>query len=495
MNANSNYDIIIAGSGMGGMSAGAMLSSAGFKVLILEAAHAPGGCSSSFYRKGYWFETGATTLTGFDKHQPLWKLEKETGIKIPRIELQPSMAVHLGGYCLFRHHSLEQWIEEISGVFGQKSEQRSFWKLAKNVADIVWKASLDNPRFPPQKVSEWLELLTNNQLADAWVLPYAFKSVKTVMSNFGTTNPDFSRFVDEQLMITAQSKAVDTPFLFGAPALTYTNYSNYYVPGGLLTMVDTIRDYIDRRGGALYTKEAVRKIVQKGDSYAVFTQKKKYQARVVVSNIPVWNLPELTVGTMKQYFQKESRRFDKAWGAVTLGMVTKDTYPDGLPLHHQIHLDKNEKVSSVESDSIFVSLSHPNDEKRNRNGNRVLNISCHTRPEPWFSKGKGYDSEKRKIEQHIIRILDKKMPGFGKDEIINVFSGTPVTWQNWVYRKKGRVGGIPQSMARSLLDWTPASPPFKNLYMCGDTVFPGQGIPGVTLSGINVYHRVKENFN
>jgi phytoene dehydrogenase-like protein len=28
--------------------------------------------------------------------------------------------------------------------------------------------------------------------------------------------------------------------------------------------------------------------------------------------------------------------------------------------------------------------------------------------------------------------------------------------------------------------------------MCGDTVFPGQGIPGVTLSAINVYYRVQK---
>ncbi len=76
-----------------------------------------------------------------------------------------------------------------------------------------------------------------------------------------------------------------------------------------------------------------------------------------------------------------------------------------------------------------------------------------------------------------------------------VFSSSPVTWQNWVYRKKGRVGGIPQSMLRSLLDWTPAQTPFNGLFLCGDTVFPGQGIPGVTLSGINVYLRVKKTFN
>jgi len=89
------------------MSAAAMLAKDGLRVLILEAAHAPGGCSSSYYRKGYTFETGATTLIGFDEHEPLRKLESETGIEIPRRKLNPPMQVHLNGKTLTRHKDRE----------------------------------------------------------------------------------------------------------------------------------------------------------------------------------------------------------------------------------------------------------------------------------------------------------------------------------------------------------------------------------------------------
>ena len=495
MSLNSTYDIIIAGSGMGGMSAAAMLANDDFKVLVLEGAHALGGCSSSFYRKGYWFESGATTLTGFDENQPLWKLEKETGIEIPRVELSPSMSVRMSGSTITRYKNIKKWIEEAGNKFGQPEAQKKFWEKAMNVADIVWKASLNNPLFPPQGLGEWIQLGINNSPKDVWVLPYAFKSVKQVLGEFGLTNPLFLDFVDEQLMITAQSKADNTPFLFGAPALTYTNYSNYYVPGGLIKMVETIRDFIEDKGGRVNTKEEVSQIIQSENGYTVISEKNSYEAKAVVSNIPVWNMGELTCGAMKRYFEEESKRFDHAWGAVTLGVVSEDTFPKDFPLHHQIHIPEAEKVPYIESESIFVSLSHPNDSQRAEPGKRVLNVSCHTKPEPWFHKQEQYDEHKKVVEEKIVKLMDKYMPEFGKEHIINVFSGTPVTWQNWVYRKKGRVGGIPQSMARSLLDWTPTSPPFKNLYLCGDTVFPGQGIPGVTLSGINVYHRVKKNFN
>jgi phytoene dehydrogenase-like protein len=83
-----------------------------------------------------------------------------------------------------------------------------------------------------------------------------------------------------------------------------------------------------------------------------------------------------------------------------------------------------------------------------------------------------------------------KLPGFNSSKIKLKFGSTPVTWSHWIYRKKGRVGGISQNVDRSLLDWTPNKTPFDGIYLCGDTVFPGQGIPGVTLSGINAYYRL-----
>lgn len=478
---------------MGGMTAASLLATDGFRVLILEASHLPGGCSSSYYRKGYWFETGATTLIGFDEYQPLKRLEEKLGITITKKALDPPMAVHQNGREIIRWQNRDQWIEEAVSHFGETTSQNAFWELAARVEQVTWKVSERNPRFPPADLSDWLALLRND-IRDVWVLPYGFKSVRQTAIECGISNPHFYRFLDEQLMISSQATSEETPFLFGAPALTYTNSTNYYIPGGMLSMVRQLQQVVESKGGELLTRHKAVHITGNGSGYRVHTEGgNTYRTPVVISGIPVWNMEQITSAEMKRYFSREASRYREVWGAFTMGIAVKDDYPDKMPLHHQIILDDNEQLPGVDSSSVFVSFSDREDEVRAPRGERVLQVSTHTETDRWFALNGRYDEEKKRTEQQILHVLERKLPYFRKSEIKLVFASTPVSWNQWVSRKQGRVGGIPQRMNRSLLDWTPGKTPFDQLYLCGDTVFPGQGIPGVALSGFQVYHRVRNH--
>jgi len=491
-------DCIIIGSGMGGMTAASYMANAGYSTLVLEAGFSLGGCSSSYKRKGFVFESGATTLIGFDDHQPLRILEDDLGIIIPKVPIEPSMSVHINGRTITRFKDRNSWIDESIRHFGESEAQKSFWDLAFRVADTVWKVSGKNHFFPPQRPTEWLRLMKNDP-SDVWVLPYALRSVKSVAVEKGISNPEFFSFLDEQLMISAQATSPDTPFLFGAPACTYTNATNYSVPGGLVEMVNTLSEFIGQNGGEVKNKEKVISVEKHDNLFTVLSEKAgesySYQTRIVISNIPVWNMSDITHGKMADYFEKEGHKYEKAWGAFTMGVAARDCFDADIPLHHQIHLREEDKIEGLNSDSIFVSLSHPDDPVRSPKGYRTINVSTHTDPDWWFRLNGNYETYKERVQEQILRIMVERLDGFNREDIEAVFSSTPVTWNNWVYRKKGRVGGIPQQMDRSLLDWTPSETPFKGLYLVGDTVFPGQGIPGVTLSGINVYYRIQNHLN
>jgi all-trans-retinol 13,14-reductase len=53
-----NFDVIVIGSGIGGLTTAALLSRAGKKVLLLEQHDQCGGCCHSFTEKGFEFDTG-----------------------------------------------------------------------------------------------------------------------------------------------------------------------------------------------------------------------------------------------------------------------------------------------------------------------------------------------------------------------------------------------------------------------------------------------------
>ena len=487
-------DAIVIGSGMGGMAGACMMTKHGLKVIVLEGAHVPGGCSSSYKRKGYTFESGATTLVGFDEYQPMKTLEQELGITIKKKELIPSMTVHLDDDVIVRHKDLNQWIENASKVFGNPNGQRRFWEVAYNVSKVIWKVSGKNIFFPPRKPMDWVKLATNNNPLDVPVLRYAFVSVREVMRDFGVDNPDFVRFIDEQLMITAQADSNSTPFIFGAAGLTYTNYSNYYIEGGLLKMVEQLQDWMEKRGSKVLCRQLVTNVKNENGNYLVTTEKgDEFTAPLVLSNIPIWNMSSIMQDKdIKQWFDEKSSRYDKAWGAFTMGVVCEDLFDDDITLHHQIHLPKDSQIPIIGAKSIFISMSERGDTMRSPDGMRTLNLSCHCNAEAWFEKGEVYDEHKAEVQDFILNYLHTHFPGFKKEAVTLAFSATPVTWQKWVNRKYGRVGGIPQEMGRSLIDWTPAETPMAGLFLCGDTVYPGQGIPGVTLGGINVYYRIKQ---
>ena len=56
----NNYDAVIIGAGISGLTAGALLSKKGKKVLILESQPKIGGYLCGFKRKGYYFDVGIT---------------------------------------------------------------------------------------------------------------------------------------------------------------------------------------------------------------------------------------------------------------------------------------------------------------------------------------------------------------------------------------------------------------------------------------------------
>lgn len=507
------YDFLIIGSGIGGLSAAALLSKAGYSVLTLEGSHVAGGCASSYTVKRdglkFVFESGATTVVGLDEHQPLRMLEEQLGIRFPLTELSPSMTVHFADKKIVRYKDRDRWIEECYQKFfggnreveGKKSETRitkkqveKFWRLVFRLSDFVWRVSEKNRVFPPRTLGDYWQLATHNSPLDLPNLRYLFTPTLDVIRRYGLDrSEDFVRFCDEQLMITSQATSERVPFLYATPCLSYTNSSNYYSAGGIIKLSETILQRYKELGGEIFYRKPVTLIAKTGNGFKVTTESgENFESRNLVSNATIWNMAEMTKGRISEHFRALSQKFSFGWGAFTMSVAVKDTPENGidrsLTLHHQFVLD--EKIPHCESDSFFVSLSMPDDRERQPDGYRLFSVSTHTPAEKWLEPNAKYDEMKAEVEAVIFTHLEKNLAGFKRENIVFKTSSTPKSWQDWTFRKSGRVGGVPNTMEKTVLDLVAPVTAFKGLYLVGDTVYPGQGIAGVCLSGQNAAHRI-----
>ena len=181
---------------MGALVAGAMLTKKGLKTTVLEQNYLPGGCTSAYWRKGFVFETGATTLVGLGNGMPLQYVLDETGIELNARRLDLPMRVHLSnGLVCARFEDREQWIKEAERVFGAKG-QRQFWEECYRVSNFVWETSLKQLSFPPNNLSDLIEAVKNASLKQVKYLPHVFKTVEGVLNRYDLhTNKAFVDFV------------------------------------------------------------------------------------------------------------------------------------------------------------------------------------------------------------------------------------------------------------------------------------------------------------
>ncbi|MEH0153960.1 NAD(P)/FAD-dependent oxidoreductase [Limibacter armeniacum] len=484
------FDVCVIGSGMAGLTAACLLAKDGVKVGVLEQNWLPGGCVSSYSRKGFVFESGATTLVGLDQHMPLRFLLEETGININPLHLKLPMQVWLpDGTLVNRYEPLEKWIAEAERVFGKQS-QRAFWEFCYKVSEFVWETSLKQTAFPPSNASDLLFAMGNASLKQFKFARYALTSMKSLLKSFKLDkHKEFVRFVNEQLMITAQNRMEEVNVLFGATALCYTNYGNYYMNGGLINLINPLVDFIKVNGGEVLLRTGVESIERENGHYTIQakhkTEKEEFSCGYLISAIPINNTLEVFRSKPRKVFEEKqmgSERLNSAF-QLGIGFNTDKTFD---AIHHQIHLKT--PLAECGTDSIFLSLNHPSDTSRTEaTGQCVASVSTHLHdPE------RNYIKDIEAVESAIVDKLESL--GFlTRKDIVYQHSATPKTWKKWTGRAFGFVGGYPQFMKIKPWQMLDARLDGDKAYICGDTTYPGQGIPGATLSGIIAYEKMKRD--
>jgi len=486
MTTTSPHTLVI-GAGIGGLTAGALLLKAGHRVTVLEAHVYPGGCAGTFYHQKFRFDAGATLAGGFAPGGPHARVAEALGLTWPIHPVDPAWAVYLpDGRSVTQWANAQRWQAERQAAFPGTER---FWQTLEMLADISWDVSSRPFPWPPESLHDIYALARAVRPQTLRSLPYLLRTIGSLMPH---NDPLFRAFVDAQLLISAQTTSAEANALYGSAALDLPRRGVNHVQGGIGALADTLVNWIRQNGGEVLFRQQVTEIeMQNGRAAAVRTNKGlRVEADNILANLTPWALRNLLGENAPAKLAKEVRQREATWGAFTLYLgIDTAKLPQTNAGHHQIIVDAERPLG--EGNSVFVSMSDPEDASRAPAGHRALTLSTHTAIAPWWQLRHGdkaaYHARRDEYTERLLTAAETALPGL-RNAITLCLPGTPVTFEFYTRRPSGMVGGFAQ---KSILQARGPSTGIENVWLVGDSIFPGQSTAGVTLGGLRVANLVE----
>lgn len=250
------YDVIVVGSGMGGLTTAAYTSRAKRSTLLLEKSKNPGGLFGTFTSGGYVFDHGARAVENSGIMFPMFK---QLGLDLPFVK----SPVHIRS----KEHAVEVKsdieLDEYEAFLNQlfPNEKESIRKIIEDIIKISKQMhvlyGIENPLFID-------DAFTNLRYITQTILPWAWKFITTIPKTqkfFKPVKDHLRQFTQSQPLIDfiSQHFFEETPAIF---AMSYFSlYMDYNYPkGGTGTVVKAFVDLIEKQGGIIQYESEVTEV-------------------------------------------------------------------------------------------------------------------------------------------------------------------------------------------------------------------------------------------
>lgn len=464
------YDIIVIGAGLGGLTAGAKLAKSGKNVLLIEQHDRPGGCATTFKKKGFTLEVGLHEMDGMHPRDMKMKIFRDLGI-LDTVEF-----IKVPAFYRFKNerkdvvvsHNPEGMIQRLSELFpDDKPGIEMYFYQVMNIRQIMKQKELDQD----MTVGKFLDSIISNE------------DLKLILlGNLGYFHDD--------------PYGLSWGYYCMAQNSYYTGGGNF-IKGGSQMLSNALANVIEDNGGKVLLKHKVTGIlVESGIAVGVNYERskagEKLQAKAhdIIANA---SIPQVA----NDLLPKEYQHFNAGFSNLTPGASLLTIYfgfsasPKSLGHHDystfiydasvtkQADIHSNNTGSYKKRGYSFIDYSQI-DSGLAPDGKAVGSIVCMDYTDDWDSLDKKeYKARKKEVKKIFLKRLNKLIPGI--ENIIDYCEvATAKTVQRYTMNPKGSVYGFAQTPERAK---TIIESPLENLHFASAWTQTGGGFSGAIYSG------------
>lgn len=489
-------DVVVIGSGIGGLSCAAMLARYGFRVTVCESHAIAGGAAHGFQRNGYTFDSGPSLYSGMSyspSPNPLrqvmdaidedidWRHYKTWGCCLPEGTFDTDVGA-------------DQFCEVLAQLRGAEAVDQ--WRRLQAMMKPLGQAAI---AIPPISVRyDFGSVLTVGRFAPS-MLEHAPNVLKLTgafsqLINGIITDPFIQNWLNLLCFLLSGlpangTNAAEMAFMFADWYRADVQLD--YPVGGSGAIVDALVRGLEKYGGQLILNAHVEQVLMENRraSGVRLRNGQTIRAQWVVSNASIWNtlklLPESDVPKSLQ--ARQSTPPCDSFMHLHLGIDA--TGLDDLACHYIVVNDWNQGITAPQN-VVIVSIPSVLDSSLAPVGKHAIHVyTPGNEPyELWegleYRNGKQkndrYEQQKQQRSEIMWSALERVIPDVrSRTELALI--GTPLTHERYLRRYRGSYG--PAISASNGL-FPGGTTPILGLLCCGDSTFPGIGLPAVAASGM-----------